>query len=259
MGREFARVHHRCISLLARPSRGGGGAISTPLSPECHLLARSTCNATIASAMKPLPPPLRDPAPLLQRLLADWGGRRDLWVFGYASLIWRPEFEAAEHRPARVHGWHRALRMRSRVNRGTPEQPGLVFALLPGGACRGVVYRLPRERAHAELERLWAREMPTGVYDPRFLRARTPQGEVGALAFTLSRRSEACLGHIPDEQMLHILRHARGRFGTTLDYLAETAHALRAHGVHDLEIERLMRLAERAGLLAPGSSSRAQA
>ena len=26
--------------------------------------------------------------------------------------------------------------------------------------------------------------------------------------------------------MLHILRHARGRFGSTLDYLAETARAL---------------------------------
>jgi cation transport protein ChaC len=202
--------------------------------------------------MRPLPPPLRDPAPLLQRLLAEWGGQRDLWVFGYASLIWRPEFDAAEHRPARVHGWHRALRMRSRINRGTPEVPGLVFALLPGGACRGVVYRLPRATAPTELQRLWAREMPTGVYDPRFLRARTPRGEVSALAFTLSRRSEACLGHIADEQMLHILRHARGRYGTTLDYLAETALALRAQGVNDREVERLMRLAERAGLWPQG-------
>jgi cation transport protein ChaC len=200
---------------------------------------------------------VRDPAPLLQRLLAEWGGRRDLWVFGYASLIWRPEFEAAEHRPARVHGWHRALHMRSRVNRGTPEQPGLVFALLPGGACRGVVYRVPRARARAELERLWSREMPTGVYDPRFVRARTPRGEVQALAFTLSRRSEAFVGRLADEHMLHVLRHARGRYGTTLAYLAETACALRAHGVRDREIERLMRLAARAGLLdpAPGAPS----
>jgi len=41
--------------------------------------------------------------------------------------------------------------MRSRVNRGTPEQPGLVFALLHGGSCHGVVYRVPRKRAAAEL------------------------------------------------------------------------------------------------------------
>ena len=191
----------------------------------------------------------RDPAAMLARLRAQWGGRSDLWVFGYASLIWRPEFEAAEHRSALVHGWHRALRMRSRINRGTPQQPGLVFALLPGGACRGEVYRLPRQRADAELERLWAREMPTGVYDPRWLPCRTAHGVVPALAFTLSRRSDACLPRLHDEHMLHILRHARGRYGTTLDYLAGTAQALRQRGVRDREIERLMRLAACHGLL----------
>ena len=192
---------------------------------------------------------VRDPAAQLATLRAQWGGRSDLWVFGYASLIWRPEFDAAEHRSALVHGWHRALRMRSRINRGTPQQPGLVFALLPGGACRGVVYRLRRESADEELERLWAREMPTGVYDPRLLPCRTPQGTVRALAFTLSRRSDSCLARLPDEQMLHILRHARGRYGTTLDYLADTARALRERGMRDREIERLMALARRHGLL----------
>ncbi len=75
-----------------------------------------------------------------------WGGSDDLWIFGYASLIWRPDFEFAESRLASVHGWHRALRMWSRVNRGTPEVPGLVFALLSGGSCRGVAYRVLREQ-----------------------------------------------------------------------------------------------------------------
>ena len=81
------------------------------------------------------PAPLRDPAPMLARTMAEWGGQQDLWVFGYGSLIWRPEFPFVERHPARVHGWHRALKMWSRVNRGTPECPGLVLALLPGGSC----------------------------------------------------------------------------------------------------------------------------
>ena len=117
-------------------------------------------------------PPLRDTQALLARARHEWGGRSDLWVFGYASLLWRPEFEFSEHQAAHVHGWHRALRMASRVNRGTPERPGLVFALLPGGSCQGAVYRIPRERVPDELERLWRREMPTGVYDPRWLGCR---------------------------------------------------------------------------------------
>jgi cation transport protein ChaC len=199
--------------------------------------------------MEIVPAPGRDPALQLARLRAEWGGHGDLWVFGYASLIWRPEFDAAEHCHALVHGWHRALRMRSRINRGTPAQPGLVFALLPGGACRGVVYRMRHEHADTELERLWAREMATGVYDPRFLPCRTPQGVIPALAFTLSRRSESYMGRMADEQVVHILRHARGRYGTTLDYLAETAQALRQRGMRDREIERLMGLARREGLI----------
>ena len=192
---------------------------------------------------------LRDPQAALQRLRQQWSGVAERWVFGYASLLWRPEFEAAEHHSALVRGWHRALRMRSRVNRGTPQQPGLVFALLPGGACRGVVYRLREQTAEEELDRLWAREQPTGVYDARLLPCQTPQGPVVALAFTLSRRSEACLPRLADAEVLHILRHARGRYGSTLAYLAETAAALRERQVHDREIERLMALARRHGLV----------
>lgn len=191
----------------------------------------------------------RDTAAMLDEVRRQWGGRADLWVFGYASLIWRPEFDAEEHRPALVRGWHRALRMRSRVNRGTPEQPGLVYALVSGGMCRGMVYRLARQRAAEELDRLWLREMPTGVYDPRWLRCQTADGEVSALAFTLSRRSPNFTGRLDDGELLRILRHARGRYGTTLDYLVRTAEALRAHRMCDRESERLVELARRQGLL----------
>jgi cation transport protein ChaC len=186
--------------------------------------------------------PLRDPQALLVRARQEWGGQSDLWIFGYASLLWRPEFEFSEHRAAQVHGWHRALRMASRVNRGTPDRPGLVFALLPGGSCHGAVYRIPRARAHEELERLWQREMPTGVYDPRWLACRTADGPVPAMAFTLSRRSPQHTGRLPDAQLVDILRNARGRYGTTLEYLLETARALKDRGVRDREIERLLAL-----------------
>lgn len=211
---------------------------------------RASCNtrSTVTTPTDLAHLTVRDPAEALRSLRQQWRGHAQRWIFGYASLIWRPEFDAAEHRPALVHGWHRALRMRSRVNRGTPQQPGLVFALLPGGACRGVVYRMRPDSAEAELDRLWAREMPTGVYDARLLPCRTAQGPVVALAFTLSRRSEACLPRLPDDEVCHILRHAHGRYGSTMAYLAETAAALRARGVHDREIERLMALARREGL-----------
>ena len=192
--------------------------------------------------------PLRDSSAMLDQVRQQWGGQSDLWVFGYASLIWRPEFDAAEHRLALVRGWHRAFKMRSRVNRGSPEQPGLVYALVSGGMCRGMVYRIPRQQAVDELPRLWHREMPNGVYDPRWLRCQTATGEVLALGFTLSRRSPNFTGRLDDNELLHILRHAQGRYGSTLDYLVRTAEALRQHRMCDRESERLVALARRQGL-----------
>jgi glutathione-specific gamma-glutamylcyclotransferase len=198
--------------------------------------------------LRPLPPE-RDPAHLLAQTRTAWGGHDDLWVFGYASLIWRPEFESVEHRHATVHGWHRALEMQSRVNRGTPEFPGLVFALVGGGSCRGMVYRIARERVEDELPRLWAREMPNSVYDPRWLACRTAQGTVRALAFTLSRHSPNYTGPLDDEHLVKVLKRASGRYGTTLAYLLETAKALKEHGIRDRHIERQVALARRHALV----------
>lgn len=191
-------------------------------------------------------------AHLLQRTAAEWrDGGDDLLLFAYGSLIWRPEFVFAEALPARVLGFHRVLRMRSRVNRGSPEQPGLVLALISGGSCRGLVYRIPRAEGEAALVRLWEREMPNGVYEPRWLNCDTPAGRLRALAFTLSRQSPNWTGPLHEPELLHIFRHARGRYGTTLDYLLRTVQGLREHGIRDRELERQVHLAVQHGLCGP--------
>lgn len=193
--------------------------------------------------MPPLAAPLRDPAPMLDRALHEWGGRDDLWIFGYGSLIWRPDFGYAERRAATVHGWHRALKMWSRVNRGTPECPGLVFGMLSGGSCRGMVFRVDHSHARQVMVNLWQREMVLGVYDPRWLNCRTPQGAVRALAFTLSRKSPSHTGVLADEEYRRIFAQASGIYGTTRDY-AEATHAeLQRMGIHDRALSRLIALA----------------
>ena len=48
-------------------------------------------------------PGSRDPERLLRETVDDWDGG-DAWIFGYASLIWRPEFDSVEDRPATVYG-----------------------------------------------------------------------------------------------------------------------------------------------------------
>ena len=193
----------------------------------------------------PALPVLRDPAPMLDATLAAWGGQQDLWVFAYASLIWRPDFEVAEQQLARVHGWHRSLAMWSRINRGTPERPGLVFALLRGGMCRGMVLRVPRAQGEAVLQQLWAREMPSGVYQPRWLRCHlenTSNPEpVRALAFTLPHDSPSHTGVLSDAQYRRIFSDTvGGRYGHTLDYARQTLHSLRALGIEDRALATLL-------------------
>jgi len=183
-------------------------------------------------------------APNREALLANWPPSQDLWIFGYASLIWRPEFEILEKHPTKVQGWHRALKMWSRLNRGTPECPGLVFALLSGGSCQGLVFRTPARQVRQTIEQLWLREMPNSVYTTRWLQCPTPQGPVNALASTLPRSSPSYTGNLSPAQYQHIFQNATGRYGTTLDYAKETFHSLKQQGIHDKALEALLQHAK---------------
>lgn len=179
---------------------------------------------------------------MLKTLMHEWGGQSDLWVFAYASLIWRPEFEFSEERSATIHGYHRALKMWSRLNRGTPECPGLVFGLLPGGSCKGVAFRIPQSRVAAALPALWEREMPNGVYDPKWLRCQSASGGITALAFTLSKRSPSHTGVLSEDSYRQIFSSSSGRYGTTREYAQLTYDKLRTLGIHDEALGKLLQL-----------------
>ena len=84
------------------------------------------------------------------------------WVFAYGSLLWNPLFPVAEMRPGTLSGLHRRFCLWSLASRGTRERPGLVLGLDRGGACCGVVMRLPAMLAIDELHLLWRREMVVG-------------------------------------------------------------------------------------------------
>ena len=67
---------------------------------------------------------------------------KDLWIFGYGSLMWRPGFDFIESAPALLNGYHRAFCLYSHHHRGTVERPGLVLGLDQGGSCRGLALRV---------------------------------------------------------------------------------------------------------------------
>ena len=169
------------------------------------------------------------------------------WVFGYGSLLWNPLFPVAEARAGIVHGLHRRFCLRSLASRGTPDQPGLVLALEPGGACQGVVYRLPSPLALDELHLLWRREMVVSAYRPRWIQVRSGDRRITALTFVV-RRDHVQYARLSHEEETLIIAQACGAFGSSCDYLMRTRAALASHGIVDRYLEELARDVQRRQL-----------
>ena len=176
----------------------------------------------------------------LEKVLSEHAAD-DLWIFGYGSLMWNPEFDWDLRRVGAVFGYHRSFGLWSRINRGTPEQPGLVVTLERGGSCRGLAYRLRPDRSREQLSALWRREMSLGSYLPRWLEIHAGADKLTALGFVVNRRCTGYAGKLPLETMVHHIATARGKYGTSAEYLFKTEQALHQHGIRD---ERVLRLAD---------------
>ncbi len=163
----------------------------------------------------------------------------DVWLFAYGSLIWNPAFRFVERRVGQVHGLHRRFCLWTALGRGSPERPGLVLGLDRGGRCRGVLYRITACDVEAELDVVWRREMVTGAYRPRWVRAESAAGPVAALAFVIERRHERYAGALGEERLIETLATARGALGSCADYLFDTASHLAQLDIADPRLDRL--------------------
>jgi cation transport protein ChaC len=169
-----------------------------------------------------------------------------IWLFAYGSLIWNPTIRITAQRPARVHGWHRAFCLTARAGRGTPDNPGLLLGLRPGGDCLGAVLRVPEDGLERELDVLWRREMVTGSYTPRWLPAEAADGTAlpPALAFTIDDTSHGYAGDLPEAEVVERLATAGGELGTCAEYLFRTTEGLHRMGIRDPALERIAALVQ---------------
>ncbi|KAF5399674.1 Gamma-glutamylcyclotransferase [Paragonimus heterotremus] len=96
--------------------------------------------------------------------------KRDSFViFGYGSLIWRPNFSYAKRSVGYIKGYKRRFYQGSIVHRGTPTRPGRVATLLPStheeSRVWGCAYEINGEgNVEAALEHLHDREVVNGGY-----------------------------------------------------------------------------------------------
>ena len=170
------------------------------------------------------------------------GGR---WVFGYGSLMWRPGFAFIERRAALLHGRRRAFCIYSVHHRGTHDRPGLVLGLAPGGAVRGAAYRV----SGAEWPEIYAylreREQPTETYFEAWRDVDLGGGRrEPALVFLSDRNHPQWAGDLSLEAQADLIAGSVGLSGRNIDYLRDLVEHLRAEGVRDQCMERLLPMVE---------------
>ena len=167
------------------------------------------------------------------------------WVFGYGSLIWRPGFAFAERRRARLNGRHRAFCIYSVHHRGTYERPGLVLGLAAGGAVVGAAYRVAGADWPETYAYLLEREQPTETYVERKVHvALDDHRKVEALSFLSDRTHPQWAGALPLETQAELIAGAAGLSGPNIDYLRDLVAHLRAVGVRDQFMDRLLERVE---------------
>ncbi|MEE8535377.1 MAG: gamma-glutamylcyclotransferase [Kiloniellales bacterium] len=189
--------------------------------------------------------PRRAPAgePSAPRLRLKPG--EEIWVFAYGSLMWNPGFPHLEVRRGRLYGYHRRFCIYSHVYRGTPERPGLVLGLDLGGSCEGLVFRVPAGEASEVMDYLYARELVTEVYLPRWVRVATPDGEVRAASFVVDRAHHQYTGELELDATAELIRQGVGVSGPGIEYLRNTVHHMEALGLATGKLKRVLEMVDR--------------
>ncbi len=175
----------------------------------------------------------------------------ELWVFGYGSLMWRPGFAFAERARATLQGRRRAFCIYSVHHRGTYERPGLVLGLAPGGATRGVAYRIAPGDWDEVYAYLLEREQPTETYIEARRRVRVADGRwVEALVFLSDVQHPQWAGALSLERQAELIGGATGLSGRNTDYLRDLVDHLAEEGIRDRSMTALLGLVEGRSLSA---------
>jgi glutathione-specific gamma-glutamylcyclotransferase len=165
-----------------------------------------------------------------------------LQIFAYGTLIRNPGFEVAEQTTGTALGWRRAFGIMVERARGSPEKPGYMLTLAPGGRCRGVLLGVADENRREALSALVRREYPYREFmsQTRRIQVATPDRVVvPALAFWAGRFAPLDALDHSEEQIAHRLAHACGFLGSGAEYLYLTLAGLIEHQIRDPYLARI--------------------
>ncbi|MEE2654930.1 MAG: gamma-glutamylcyclotransferase [Pseudomonadota bacterium] len=172
---------------------------------------------------------------------------KEIWIFGYGSLIWRPNFDFLEKRPAVINGWVRRFWQGSTDHRGVPGQAGRVVTLdeEPNGDCWGVAYRISSANREKVLSSLDIREK--GGYTLKNVKiyfSNSIKDWVRGVVYIGKPNNPDYLGPETSIRIAKQVIRSNGPSGPNDEYVYRLADALRAMGVDDqhvFEVEKFVR------------------
>jgi glutathione-specific gamma-glutamylcyclotransferase len=174
---------------------------------------------------------------------ATIAARRDIWIYGYGSLMWDPGFHFSEVRLAHLHGYQRRFTYWTRIARGSPERPALMLTLEKQAddtcCCTGLAFRISADLAEVESAMLWRREMLRNGYCPTLVPVDTPQGPLSALVFACNHAHDDYAGEMPLDDTAAIIAVAAGAIGSNREYLQRMAAQLETLQIRDPYVEQL--------------------
>lgn len=176
--------------------------------------------------------------------LKDWPAGKDLWVFGYGSLIWNPAFWFAEKRPSRIFGYHRRFCLQLTIGRGSPQFPGLMLALDRGGSCSGLAFRIEARHIESETRILWMREMISGAYRPHWLNIHMADSVIPGFTFVVNHKHDRYIREMGIKQTAQALARGKGPLGSCREYLELTIEGLKEVNIHDSYLKQLQKALE---------------
>ena len=167
-----------------------------------------------------------------------------VWVFGYGSLIWRPDIPYREKRVAWVRGWTRRFWQGSHDHRGVAHAPGRVVTMVPepGASCGGMAYFVGAAEMHGTWDELDDREK--NGYRREAVRLEFREGEADGAVYVAPVGNRAWLGPAPFPDMAAQIVRSAGPSGTNIDYLRRLAAALRRLEIDDPHVYALERSVE---------------
>ena len=130
-------------------------------------------------------------------------------------------------------------------HRGTYARPGLVLGLAPGGATRGIAYRVAAAEWPETYAYLREREQPTETYVEAWRPVKIDgMGKVETLVFLSDPHHSQWAGALTLDQQADLIDGATGLSGRNIDYLRDLVLHLREEAVRDAGMERLLAMVE---------------